>query len=316
MKQLTAVDFFCGMGGVSKGLEMAGYKVLKAYDNWKDALTTHKYNLPDVETEDIDITKLNTKDIPNADLYHFSPPCQSFSTIGKKEGINSQNGQLIYETIRILADKQPRAFTLENVKGLTIGKNKALFLDLIQQYNNIGYLCYWQILNSYNYNVVQNRERVFIVGIRKDIGLQYQFPKPMPNNNKLIDIIGNIRCNQGVKQHGEGLINKLRHIPPGGNVMDIPEHIRPKAFKNSYQRLRWDDIPPTITRNYNMPSSANCVHPEEHRGLSDTEALLIQGFAENWTVLGKQKNLQIGNAVPPPLMQAIAESIKVILDTN
>ena len=93
--------------------------------------------------------------------------------------------------------------------------------------------------------------------------------------------------------------------------MDIPEEIRPKSFKNSYSRLRADKIPPTITRNYNCPSSANCIHPYENRGLSDAEALFIQGFPDWWEVKGKTKNLQIGNSVPPKMIEWIVSGIKV-----
>lgn len=310
----TAVDFFAGMGGVSKGLHSVGFDIIKAYDLWEDALKTHKLNLPDVEVECIDIKQLDTKDIPDADLYHFSPPCQSFSTSGKQEGIESLNGSLIYETVRILKDKKPKVFTFENVKGLTVGKNKEVFKELLYIYEDIGYKCSYKIINAYDYGVVQSRERLIIVGIRSDLEHTFIFPNNTYNNKKLIDIIGNIQNNKGIPVHGEKLIEKLQYIPQGGCVKDIPDEIRPKSFPNSYKRLRWEDIPPTITRNYRVPSSANCIHPTEHRGLSDTEALLIQGFDESWEVIGGGINLQIGNSVPPQIFEKLGKEIIKILD--
>lgn len=254
------------MGGASLGMKYAGFEIINAYDIFEDALETHRYNLPDVKVTNTDITKLVTDDIPDVDYIHFSPPCQSYSSSGKKLGIEDLRGQLIYESIRIIRDKKPKAFSIENVKGLTTGKNREVLDEIVKELENMGYKVYWKVLNAYDYEVVQNRERLFIIGIRNDIDKEYQFPNPIPNNKTLKDIINNIKYNKGIPKHSESLKVKLMYIPQGGNVMDIPENIRPKSFKNSYSRLRWNQIPPTITRNYNTPSSANCIHPEEHRG--------------------------------------------------
>jgi len=304
------------MGGVSKGLEDAGFNVLKSYDMWENALKTHKHNLPNVDVENIDITQLKTQDIPDADLYHFSPPCQSFSTSGKKEGTNSDKGQLIYETVKILKDKKPKMFTFENVKGLTQKNNKDDFDNLINTYKDIGYICSWKVINVYDYGVIQNRERLILVGIRNDINVVYEFPDKIPNNKKLKDIIGNVINNKGILNHKPETIEKIKYVPYGGSILDIPLEIRPKAFANAYVRLKWDEVPPTITRNYNCPCSANCIHPEEHRALSDTEALLIQGFDEDWEVVGSSKNLQIGNALPPQIMKVIGKDLIHILEIS
>jgi len=126
---------------------------------------------------------------------------------------------------------------------------------------------------------------------------------------KLFDIIGNIKNNKGIPTHGKELVKKLKYIPNGGSVKDIPEEIRPKSFPNSYKRLSWNEVPPTITRNYRVPSSANCIHPTENRGLSDSEALLIQGFDESWEMQGNEINLQIGNSVPPKIFEIIGMEI-------
>lgn len=301
------------MGGASLGIENAGFKVIKGYDIFIDALLTHTYNLPNIKVDTTDITQLSIEDIPDVDYIHFSPPCQSYSSSGSKKGIDDLRGQLIYETVRIVKGKQPKVFTIENVKGLSTGKNKGV-LDLLKNdFDSIGYKVYWKVLNAYNYRVVQNRERLFVVGVHKSIEKEYHFPEPIPNNKVLKDVISNVKNNEGFPNHSKSLVNKIKHVPQGGNVLDIPEDIRPKSFKNSYSRLKWDQIPPTITTNYKTPSSANCIHPEEHRGLSDKEALLIQGFDDNWKMFGKKRNVQIGNVVPPKMMECIARSIKDVL---
>lgn len=301
------------MGGASLGISNAGFDIVRAYDNWSDALDTHKHNLPDTDVEQIDITSLQVEDIPTVDYMHFSPPCTSYSTAGKQLGIEDLRGQLVYETIRIIKGKKPKAFTIENVRGLSTGKNKKVLEIIIKELEENDYKVNWKVLNAYDYDVVQNRERLLIVGVRNDITANYSFPTPIANEHKLIDIISRVKNNKGLPNHGEALINKIKHVPQGGNVMDIPEGIRPKSFKNSYSRLKWNQIPPTITQNYKTPSSANCIHPDENRGLSDTEALLIQSFDEDWVVKGKKKNLQIGNVVPPKMMEYIAKSIYEIL---
>ena len=157
---------------------------------------------------------------------------------------------------------------------------------------------------------------MILIGVRNDIKTTYKFPKKIPNNKRLKDIIQNIKNNKGILKHKLETIEKIKYVPQGGSILDIPLEIRPKAFANAYVRLKWDEIPPTITRNYNCPCSANCIHPEEHRALSDTEALLIQGFDEDWEVLGSGINLQIGNALPPQIMKIIGEDLIHILEIS
>lgn len=157
------------MGGASLGIHNAGFNIVKAYDIFSDALETHKLNLPNIQIENEDVMRLNIKDIPNVEYMHFSPPCQSFSTSGKRKGVEVLKGKLLYETLRMIKGKLPKAFSIENVKGLTTGKNKAILKTLIKELDEIGYNVVWKVLNAYNYDVVQNRERLFIVGVRKEI---------------------------------------------------------------------------------------------------------------------------------------------------
>lgn len=296
------------MGGASLGYKNSGNEVILAIDKWDDALQTHEHNLPDTEVMNCDISQLDLDTLPYADLYHLSPPCQSFSTSGKQMGFNSDNGNLFLLALDILNKKKPNIFIIENVKGLLnhLKKQKIDSYEKLKEYYDITPM----LLNAKDCDVCQSRERVFIIGIKKGCG---KFIKPdfINNNMTFQDVIDNVKNNYGYPNHSQKLIDKLKYIPQGGCVLNIPEEIRPKSFKNSYSRLRLDQIPPTITRNYNCPSSANCIHPLEDRGLSDAEALYIQGFPADWEVLGKTKNLQIGNAVPPKMIEWIMSGITI-----
>lgn len=296
------------MGGASLGYINSGNEVILAIDKWEDAVVTHKYNLPETEVVNCDISQLNLDELPYADLYHLSPPCQSFSTSGKQKGFNSDNGNLFLFALDILNKKKPNLFVIENVKGLLnhLKRIKIESYEKLQNYYNITPI----LVNAKDCGVCQSRERVFIIGIRKGYG-EFNTPPIIENDMTFQDVIDNVKNNHGFPNHSQQLINKLKYIPQGGCVLDIPENIRPKSFKNSYSRLRLNQIPPTITRNYNCPSSANCIHPLENRGLSDAEALYIQGFPDNWKVLGRTKNLQIGNAVPPAMIEWIMSGIEI-----
>lgn len=303
---MKVIDFFCGMGGASLGYKNSGHEVILAIDKWEDALETHLHNLKETPVLNRDINTLDLDKLPKADIYHLSPPCQSFSTSGKQEGFDSDNGNLFITALNILKYKRPNIFVIENVKGLLshMKKNKNLF-DGFEDYNITPML-----INAKDCGVCQSRERVFIIGVKKNFGT-FIIPNKIENNQTFEDVINGVKDNNyGFPNHSKALIDKIKHIPQGGCVLDIPESIRPKSFKNSYSRLYANKIPPTITRNYNCPSSANCIHPYENRGLSDAEALYIQGFPNNWEVKGKTKNLQIGNSVPPKMIEWLMGGIQ------
>lgn len=164
-KQLTFFDFFSGIGGFRIGLERAGFKCVGYCDCDKYANQLYS-NYFDTEKEYFfnDITKINTSELPDFDILCGGFPCQSFSIAGKRRGFEDTRGTMFFEIARILSDKRPRYFILENVKGLLNHNGGKTFQTILKVLSDIGYQVQWQLLNSKFFGVPQNRERVYIVG--------------------------------------------------------------------------------------------------------------------------------------------------------
>ncbi len=164
-KQLTFFDFFSGIGGFKIGLERAGFKCVGFCDNDKNAVKLYRtFFKTDKELFFNDITTINTKDLPDFDILCAGFPCQSFSIAGKRRGFEDTRGTMFFEVARILQDKRPRYFILENVKGLLNHNGGKTFQTILKILSDIGYQVQWQLLNSKFFGVPQNRERVYIVG--------------------------------------------------------------------------------------------------------------------------------------------------------
>ncbi|MBO6273494.1 DNA (cytosine-5-)-methyltransferase, partial [bacterium] len=164
-KQLTFMDFFSGIGGFKIGLERAGFKCVGFCDNDENAVKLYRaFFKNDKELYFNDITKIDTNDLPDFDIFCGGFPCQSFSIAGRRLGFNDTRGTMFFEVARILKDKRPRYFILENVKGLLNHDSGKTFQTILKILSDIGYQTQWQLLNSKFFGVPQNRERVYIVG--------------------------------------------------------------------------------------------------------------------------------------------------------
>lgn len=164
-KQLTFLDLFSGIGGFRIGLERAGFKSIGYCDNDKYANKLYKaYFNTEKELFFDDIRKINTEYLPDFDILCAGFPCQSFSIAGKRRGFEDTRGTMFFEVARILSDKRPRYFILENVKGLLSHEKGKTFQTILKILSDLGYSIQWQLLNSKFFNVPQNRERVYIVG--------------------------------------------------------------------------------------------------------------------------------------------------------
>lgn len=192
---LTVAEFFCGGGLMAVGLKAAGYEITFANDFDKRAAEAYAYNLGDyVVCGDIISDEIQAQ-IPDADVFAGGPPCQDYSVAGTGAGEKGDRGKLVWTYLGIIERKQPKAFVFENVKGLLTKKHRPTFDALIAKFEDIGYNVSWRLINAWDYGVAQKRERVFIVGVRKDIGFTFEFPEPRPEDYRtqvLRDVIGDL----------------------------------------------------------------------------------------------------------------------------
>ncbi len=192
---LTVAELFCGGGLMAVGLKAAGYDITFANDFDKRAAEAYAYNIGDhVICGDITDATLQAQ-IPDADIIAGGPPCQDYSVAGAGAGEDGERGKLVWTYLRIIAEKQPKAFVFENVKGLLTKKHRPTFDALLAQFDEIGYAVTWRVINAWNYGVAQKRERVFIVGVRKDLGFTFEFPSPYVweyRTQVLRDVIGDL----------------------------------------------------------------------------------------------------------------------------
>ncbi|KAA8750160.1 DNA cytosine methyltransferase [Paenibacillus sp. UASWS1643] len=192
---LTVAEFFCGGGLMAVGLKAAGYDITFANDFDKRAAEAYAHNLGDyVVCGDITSDEIQAK-IPDADIFAGGPPCQDYSVAGSGAGEEGERGKLVWTYLDIIERKQPKAFVFENVKGLITKKHRPTFDALIEKFAEIGYNVSWRLINAWDYGVAQKRERVFIVGVRRDIGITFKFPEPRPEDYRtqvLRDVIGDL----------------------------------------------------------------------------------------------------------------------------
>lgn len=349
-KQITVVDLFSGVGGLSYGFSHNdNFKVLLANEYDKDIAKAYTLNHPNVKMLNCDIKDL-TEDIlrrelpEKIDIIIGGPPCQSYSTLGKRK--NDERAYLYKEYCRILKIIQPKMFLFENVTGILSMNNGKLFKELQKCFEEIGYNLKYKVLNAAEYGVPEIRERVILVGTKGINNFEYPLPthgtkgglKPYvtledafgdlpvlksgeekteyasePKNDfqKFVHDCNKLRDNLSPK-NGEHLIRLMKALPDGGSKEDLPEELRPKSgFGNTYAKMWWKRPAPTITRNFACPSSSRCIHPRDSRALSTREGARLQSFPDSYKFYGStsMKNLEIGNAVPPLLSIALAKQV-------
>jgi len=319
------ISLFAGCGGLDLGFHQRGYEVVWANDVDKWASMTYKKNLGSVmHTGDIEkIDPYKNKKIPKCDLVLGGFPCQDFSNIWKRPGLNGDRGNLYKSFLRFVDAKKPKAFVAENVKGLLSANNYQAIKQIIKDFESIapGYLVKIQLYNFAEYGVPQFRERVLIVGIRIDTGFEFKHPKPThgPNAEKPYVTAGEaLKGVEKIKLNNEHMniapktIEKLKLIPEGGNYTDIPRD-HPLYVKGMishvYRRINRREPAKTIiaaggggTWGYHYP---------EPRALTNRERARLQTFPDNFEFVGSHAEVrrQIGNAVPPRGVFALADKL-------
>jgi DNA (cytosine-5)-methyltransferase 1 len=337
-KEFKIIELFAGCGGLALGLEMAGFKNVLANEIDKDACETLRTNRPDWNVVEGDVSKIDFKPFADKiDLLTGGFPCQAFSYAGKKRGFEDTRGTLFYEFARAIKETKPKVFLAENVRGL-VSHDKGKTLETIKEViNELGYiLISSEVLRSIFYKVPQKRERIFLVGIKKDLFdfVDYTLPPRFPDVFTVRDALKAGKLFEEDVPLADGQVYPPRkkeimgHVPEGGYWRDLPDELQREHMKGSYflgggktgiaRRLSWDEPSLTLVCSPAQGQTERC-HPEETRPLTTREYARIQTFPDTWKFCGSKNSIykQIGNAVPVNLAHAVGLSlVKLLNDTE
>ena len=286
----TVISTFAGAGGSSLGYSMAGYRELLAVE-WDDnAVATFKLNFPDVPVYHGDIARLSVEDVlrltglrpGELDVFDGSPPCQGFSTAGKRQ-LDDPRNQLFREYVRLLRGLRPRVFVMENVSGMVKGKMKLVFAEILRELKASDYKVSARLMNAMYFNVPQSRERMIFIGVREDVGQEPSHPKAEAQ----------VRC----------------ALCAVHDVNDTLNPYGPRNFNQASRYLRHHEPAPTITKS-DVPGSDLPFAGRTRIG--DRRAAVISSFPLSFVFAGEWRDAinRIGNSVPPLFMRSIAAHIR------
>jgi DNA (cytosine-5)-methyltransferase 1 len=333
LKQYSVLELFAGAGGLAIGLEQAGIKcvALNEIDKW--ACQTLKANRPHWQILEGDIKNFNFNNLNGeVDIVTGGFPCQSFSYAGKRLGFEDARGTLFYEFARVVKEVQPLICVGENVKGLLNHDGGKTLQGMISILDEIGYrVMPVQVLKALNYKVPQKRERLILVGVRKDIPIDYEYPKPHKKIYTLKDALkkgdlynSDVPTSIGAK-YPKTKKEILDLVPQKGYWRDLPLELQKQFMGKSFylgggktgmaRRIGWDEPCLTLTCSPAQKQTERC-HPEETRPFTVREYARIQTFPDNWEFKGSAAHQykQIGNAVPVNMGKEIGYSIVTFLN--
>lgn len=327
-------ELFCGPGGIALGAKSALHNKFKVKHVWAtdydvDTCNTYAENICDgnkssVICEDIrklDIEKL--KSISDIDALAFGFPCNDYSAVGEKKGINGEFGALYKYGVKVLEEFKPKWFLAENVEGLSSSDDEGALKKILLDLFNAGYSVYPHLYSFDKYGVPQARKRIIIIGIRKDINVRFYPPSPASFAN--IDTT----CRNAIENppiplsadnnehtaHTKSVIERLKYIKPGENAFtaDIPSHLQlnVKGAKISQIYKRLDPNKPAYTVTGSGGGGTHMYHWSEPRALTNRERARLQTFPDDFKFIGSKENVrkQIGMAVPSKGVQIIIESL-------
>ncbi|MEJ5928834.1 DNA cytosine methyltransferase [Corynebacterium sp. H128] len=322
------VSTFAGCGGLDLGFELENFRTVWANDFSEFACDTYRHNIGDHIVHG-DITKIdpfNDKSIPDADVVTGGFPCQDFSVIWKRPGLDGERGGLYKNFRDFVAAKQPKVFVAENVKGLLTANKKMAIKTIVEDLESLepGYIVKPRLYNFAEYGVPQFRERVLIVGIRLDTGFNFKHPKPThgPRGDqpyltagKALEGVESAKFNNELMRQMPRTRKIIEMIPEGGNFTDIPkdhEFYVKGMISHVYRRIHRNEPAKTIiaaggggTWGYHYP---------EPRALTNRERARLQSFPDWFEFLGSTTEVrrQIGNAVPPEGVRPLAKRIHTL----
>lgn len=326
-----SISLFAGSGGSSLGYKMAGYDVLLASEFIPNAKEVYELNHPNVPVLSKDIRDTSPEEIleiiglkkGELDLLDGSPPCSSYSVVGKREelwgkeklysdGVKQRTDDLFNEYIRIVEGLMPKVFVAENVKGLTMGKSKKVLEDIIEELDRIGYNVEYKLIDGADFGVPQTRLRCIIIGVRKDLGIMPSHPS---NDNPYIvsvkEAFDDLKIDQDERKE---LLDKMKNYsiyPFWLELEDKPlgswHHKRFSLCRNFY-----DKPSRTITQRNSDLSCAGVCHSHEARKYTIGELKRLFTYPDDFKLTGKynQQAERLGRSVPPLMMKAIGEHVR------
>ena len=352
------ISLFSGAMGLDIGLEKAGLNVVIGQDFDESCVKTMQANGHNVlggDIREIDprkLLKLTGLSVGEPFLICGGPPCQPFSTAGKRLGINDPRGSLFMDFIRMIDYIRPRFFVMENVKGIMSAPLKHVPLSerdendpdqrlgtvldvILSEFDKLGYKTVYGVLDAVNYGVPQFRERFVLIGSRDNEGIflpiptHFQMHQDKAYQWKTVrDAIADLEFDKGeCATLSEERLKFLKMVPEGGNWRDLPKDIIPIAMGGAYKsgggkvgfyrRLSYDQPSPTVVTSPVQKATMMC-HPTQNRPLSIKEYARIQQFPDDWIFTGTTaaKYRQIGNAVPVGLAEAIGKAVCAVAEGN
>jgi DNA (cytosine-5)-methyltransferase 1 len=329
-KKLKIISLFSGCGGMDLGFLMAEhpkyqYEIVWANDNDKDACETYRnYFKHDISSSDV--WDVDFKKIPDADVIVGGFPCQDFSILQAtdRKGTEVKRGLLYTRFVDVVREKLPMFFVAENVKGLLSIHGGWAIKRIKQDFekvDDVGYDVQFKLINFADFGVPQNRERVIIVGVRKDTGIKFSYPEPTHKNKHIsskeaLEGVKKVKANNEKLKMNKSTEDKLNKIPPGGNFKNIPGYSKKNWMSLIYRRLDPKNPSPTIVAGGGGGTWG--YHYSEPRSLTNRERARLQTFPDDFIFFGSTTEIrrQIGNAVPPLGIKPIAEQLLKIVNKD
>lgn len=319
MEKLKVASLFCGCGGTDVGL-LGDFEFLGKYYASNDLEIVYANDIDDnackifkknfgVEPDNRDIREVLSDDIPEFDILTGGFPCQSFSIVAqnpKRLGVKDERGKLFFEMCRILREKQPKCFIAENVKGILTANKKSAFPLIVKEFEESGYDVSYSILNSANFGVPQKRERVIIVGFRKDLDVKFVFPENVISSEDAFTPLCKVIENEVDEKYYfsqravDGMMKKRTSMNKG-RAQDITKPCNTVGAHLAKVSLNSTD--PVL------------LEDERYRRFTPREVARIQSFPENFELVGSEaaQYRALGNAIPPVMFWYVAKAVKEML---